>query len=167
MSFKKLGVFIPLLLMIAGLLGCAGASKEPGRYRSRLEKFSIQLPVGWQSIDPALGALVSVVNPERTVTINVSADKVDSGYTDKQALQHLNARGQDSNIFYSETGDALMAGIPGHWLKGISGNQNFISLLYFVIHSSRLYSIQFITRADQFDNYQFQFDSIIQSFKFE
>ena len=167
MSFRKLWICAPLAILIFRLLGCLGASNDPGRYSSHLEKFSIQLLVGWQSIDPADGALVTVANPEKTVTISVSCDNVAAGYTDKQALQHFNARGQDNSIFYSESGDALIAGMPGHWLKGISGNQNFTSLLYFVIHSNRLYSIQFTARAEQFDNYQVQFDSIIQSFKFE
>ena len=167
MSFGKTRFLIPLAMLTFTLAGCTGAAKDPGRYFNRLDKFSIQLPVGWQSIDPAIGALVTVVNPEKTVTISIACDKVASGYTDKQALQHFNARGQDSNIFYSENGDALISGMPGHWLKGISGNQNFTSLLYYVIRSNHLYSIQFIANADQFDSDKIKFDSIVQSFKFD
>ncbi|MFA5096002.1 MAG: hypothetical protein WC478_01535 [Candidatus Omnitrophota bacterium] len=167
MVVRKLGVFIIPALVIVLLVGCGQASKERGRYSRRLEKFSVQLPAGWRSVIPASGVLVSVQNLERTVTINISADKVAYGYTNEKARQHLNSEGQISDIFYGESGDIPISGKPGHWLKGISGNQRFTSILYFVIHFNHLYSIQFITLSDQFDSYKDQFENIIQSFKFE
>ena len=167
MMLRKLMVLGLAAIMLSCSTGCNVTAREPGRYYDRGSGFSIKLPEGWKKIAPLSGATVTMQNPEKTVALSISVQKVpansDPGELMKMVTSHAQARG----ITYKDRGQMILDGREAYWMVGDAGVQGFVYLAYFILKGDKWYSLQFVTDSATLTQSQYQFADIADTFRFE
>lgn len=167
MGFRKITPYAFIALMVAGLAGCNVTAREPGRYYDRGSGFSIKLPEGWKKIDPLPGAAVTMQDPDKKSAFSIAVQKVPTGSTAEELIKIVTANAQSRGIAYKDRGQMSIDGHDAYWMVGDAGVSGYIYLAYFLLNSGKWYSLQFVTDSATFNQMQYQFADMADTFKFE
>jgi hypothetical protein len=171
---KQFTLMIAVIFLICLLNACS--SKDPDRYYSKKDGFSIKLPMGWETKEEYRGFSVMSFCPQgnsaeqnrSTVSVYVV------GMGDSEGLEELFDRGVAKikphlTNFQSEKGYTSIDETDAKWLifSGDGGTMNLKGKYYYMVHDKQGFVIAYLGIPDNYDRYKRAFEETALSFEFE
>lgn len=176
-KFAFAGIMLGLLVAALILSGCGSGPREPGRYYADDEDYSIKFPEGWTIEIGEDGAAVSAISPledEYDVTFELVNVVVDDMIFEVDLEEYFNAvnRSARTDLPYFElelAEDATICGVPAKKaiFTFVDEGEVVKTMGYMVIKGSKAYMITCMAEEYSFPSYAAEFETSVQSFRFE
>ena len=171
---KQYIITTAVIFLICLLNACS--SKDPDRYYSKKDDFSVKLPKDWETKEGvAVFSVISYCSPENSADQNrssvfvvVAQSSSDVGLDEYFDMCVAKMKEQLTDFQYKK-GTASINETDAKWLiySGRSGTINLKGKEYYVVRGKRGYAIGYAGTPDRYDRYQRAFEEIVQSFEFE
>lgn len=171
---RKYSIIIAAIFLICLLYACS--SKDPDRYYSKKDDFSLKLPKDWETKEGVeVFSVISYCPPENSddqnrsnvfVVVAQSSSDVDLDEYFDMCVAKMKEHLTD---FQYKKGTASINETDAKWVmySGRSGALNLKGKEYYVVRNKRGYAICYGSTPDRYDRYQRAFEQIAQSFEFE
>ncbi len=170
---KKYTITTAVIFLICLLNACS--SKDPDRYYSKKDYFSIKLPKDWETKEGvATYSVISFCPPENSadqnrqfVSVVVAQSRSDVGLD--EYFDICVAKMKEMTDFQYKKGTTSINETDAKWqtYSGRSGTLNLKGKDYYIVRGKRGYAISYCGTPDGYDRYIRAFEQIAQSFEFE
>ena len=176
---KSACCFVLLILFSAAIFlnNCGSGPKEPGRYYADDDDYSIKFPEGWAIEIDEDGTAVSAVSPledDYDVTFELVNVVVDDMLFKVDLEEYFNAinRSARTDLPYFElelAEDTTICGVPAKKAVFTYVDEGDVvrTLGYCVVKGSKAYMITCMAEEYSFPTYAAEFETSVQSFRFE
>ena len=174
MSKNQFNLVTTLLSLVLLLIGCS--SKDPERFYSSKDDFSMKFPKEWDNREGYEGLSVVSLSPfensadEFHEEVEVSVEQLPAMELDEYFVAYIDKFKQVPPDFQeNDRGIAYLGDTEAKWFTYTA---RVLSLpvkakKYITVHDKRAYVITCTATTDNFDRYKGAFDAIAQSIEFE
>jgi len=169
-------IITTFVIILSCLLGNC-SSKDPDRYYSKKDDFSIKLPKEWENKEGFMSSSVISLSPLENSTdkfrenVNVVVEDMPSGMElEEYFTKNVTNLAKFLADFHEfQRGTAYISEADAKWLiySGKFGTIEVKNKVFFLVNGRRGYTITCSATPDGFARYKNKFEEIAQSFEFE